>query len=97
LLLLLLLVIVRIAAVNLSAPFLLSDALLPLLSKKVGHPDSGGSIIHIASTRALQSEPHCEVNPAGCHFAGRGGDMMGGGGNRRYSIIRGSGGSIADK
>lgn len=42
-------------AVNLSAPFLLSEALLPLMTPKEA------SIIHISSTRALQSEPHCEV------------------------------------
>lgn len=42
-------------AVNLSAPFLLSEVLRPLL---VSHDSS---IIHTSSTRALQSEPHCEV------------------------------------
>lgn len=43
-------------AVNLSAPFLLSELLVPLM------PHGTSSIIHISSTRALQSEPHCEVS-----------------------------------
>lgn len=50
-------------ATNLSAPFLLSEALQPLLTQK-------SSIIHISSTRALQSEPHCEVGKQGCSAKG---------------------------
>ncbi|KAF6250309.1 hypothetical protein COO60DRAFT_1288654 [Scenedesmus sp. NREL 46B-D3] len=41
-------------ATNLTGPFLLSEALLPLMV----HGE--GSIIHVSSTRALQSEPHSE-------------------------------------
>ena len=44
--------------VNLTAPFLLSRAAAPLLAK------SGGSIVNIASTRALMSEPHTEAYSA---------------------------------
>jgi NAD(P)-dependent dehydrogenase (short-subunit alcohol dehydrogenase family) len=42
-------------ATNLTAPFLLSEALLPIIK------EGEGSIIHVSSTRALQSEPHSEV------------------------------------
>ncbi|KAJ0119235.1 hypothetical protein J7T55_013472 [Diaporthe amygdali] len=46
---------------NLTAPVLLSKACLPMLKKQ---PDSGrengGSIIHMSSTRAYQSEPDSE-------------------------------------
>ena len=46
---------------NLTAPLLLSRACLPMLKKR---PDSGresgGSIIHMSSTRAYQSEPDSE-------------------------------------
>jgi NAD(P)-dependent dehydrogenase (short-subunit alcohol dehydrogenase family) len=42
-------------ATNLTAPFLLSEALLPLMVQ------GEGSIVHVSSTRALQSEPHSEV------------------------------------
>lgn len=45
----------RFLAVNLVAPFLLTEALAPLM------PERSASVVHIASTRALQSEPHCEV------------------------------------
>jgi len=48
----------RVLDVNLTAPFLLSRAVAPLLSK------SGGSIVNIASTRALMSEPHTEAYSA---------------------------------
>jgi NAD(P)-dependent dehydrogenase (short-subunit alcohol dehydrogenase family) len=41
-------------ATNLTAPYLLSQALLPHMAK------GEASIIHISSTRALQSEPHTE-------------------------------------
>eukprot|EP00775_Hariotina_reticulata_P007404 gene7404-7613_t len=44
----------RYIAVNLSAPYLLSEALLPLMTP------GDSSIVHISSTRALQSEPHSE-------------------------------------
>lgn len=64
-------------AVNLSAPFLLSEALLPLLAKKEGE-QAGGSIIHISSTRALQSEPHSEVSCDGFCVCGRGRRWEGG-------------------
>jgi len=40
---------------NLTAAFLLSEALAPLM------PRGQASIIHISSTRAQQSEPHSEV------------------------------------
>jgi len=52
---------------NLTAPFLLSQACLPMLKAKHGQgQDSqalgggGGSIIHMSSTRAHQSEPNSE-------------------------------------
>lgn len=48
----------RVLDVNLTAPFLLSRAAAPLLAK------SGGSIVNIASTRALMSEPHTEAYSA---------------------------------
>lgn len=48
----------RVLDINLTAPFLLSRALAPLLEK------SGGSIVNIASTRALMSEPHTEAYSA---------------------------------
>uniref|UniRef100_A0A383VP90 Uncharacterized protein n=1 Tax=Tetradesmus obliquus TaxID=3088 RepID=A0A383VP90_TETOB len=41
-------------ATNLTAPFLLSEAVLPLMVQ------GEGSIIHVSSTRALQSERHSE-------------------------------------
>jgi NAD(P)-dependent dehydrogenase (short-subunit alcohol dehydrogenase family) len=47
-------------ATNLTAPFLLSEALLPMMVQPVEGP--AASIIHISSTRALQSEPQCEVS-----------------------------------
>ncbi|WP_345987131.1 SDR family oxidoreductase [Sulfurimonas sp. HSL1-2] len=48
----------RVLDVNLTAPFLLSRAAAPLLAA------SGGSIVNIASTRALMSEPHTEAYSA---------------------------------
>ncbi|UFS61671.1 SDR family oxidoreductase [Sulfurimonas sp. HSL-3221] len=48
----------RVIDVNLTAPFLLSRAVAPLLMQ------SGGSIVNIASTRALMSEPHTEAYSA---------------------------------
>jgi NAD(P)-dependent dehydrogenase (short-subunit alcohol dehydrogenase family) len=45
---------------NLTAPFLLSEALLPIMEQ------GAGSIIHVSSTRALQSEPHSEVSCQAC-------------------------------
>jgi NAD(P)-dependent dehydrogenase (short-subunit alcohol dehydrogenase family) len=46
---------------NLTAPLLLSRACLPMLKKQPGHGrESGGSIVHMASTRAYQSEPDSE-------------------------------------
>ncbi|KUI72782.1 hypothetical protein VM1G_08649 [Cytospora mali] len=53
---------------NLTAPVLLSRACLPMLKKGSGpgpgqgqgHERSGGSIIHMSSTRAYQSEPGTE-------------------------------------
>ncbi|WP_416768331.1 SDR family NAD(P)-dependent oxidoreductase [Sulfurimonas sp. ST-25] len=48
----------RVIDVNLTAPFLLSRAAAPLLAA------SGGSIVNIASTRALMSEPHTEAYSA---------------------------------
>jgi NAD(P)-dependent dehydrogenase (short-subunit alcohol dehydrogenase family) len=65
-------------AVNLSAPFLLTEALLPFMAQDTkpaaaaavaaaaaaaAAAAGGSSIVHIASTRALQSEPNCEVRP----------------------------------
>lgn len=44
---------------NLTAPFLVSQACLPLL-EKTAQRDAGGNIIHISSRRARQSEPNCE-------------------------------------
>eukprot|EP00882_Tetradesmus_deserticola_P016795 GHRQ01017958.1.p1 GENE.GHRQ01017958.1~~GHRQ01017958.1.p1 ORF type:complete len:226 (+),score=48.93 GHRQ01017958.1:324-1001(+) len=44
----------RYVATNLTAPFVVSETLLPLMEKRAG------SIIHVSSTRALQSEPNCE-------------------------------------
>ncbi|MHC3995418.1 SDR family oxidoreductase [Thiomicrolovo sp. ZZH C-3] len=48
----------RVIDVNLTAPFLLSRSAAPLLAA------SGGSIVNIASTRALMSEPHTEAYSA---------------------------------
>ncbi len=48
----------RVLDVNLTAPFLLSRVAAPLLEK------SGGSIVNIASTRALMSEPYTEAYSA---------------------------------
>ena len=48
----------RVLDVNLTAPFLLSRAAAPLLA------ESRGSIVNIASTRALMSEPHTEAYSA---------------------------------
>ncbi|SMY22076.1 unnamed protein product [Zymoseptoria tritici ST99CH_1A5] len=48
---------------NLTAPFLLTQACLPLLSKTATRAQ-GGSIINISSTRALQSEPNNEAYSA---------------------------------
>jgi len=48
----------RVLAVNLTAPFLLSRLLCGRLA------ESGGSIVNIASTRALMSEPHTEAYSA---------------------------------
>lgn len=46
---------------NLTAPLLLSRACLPMLKKQPDHGrESGGSIIHMSSTRAYQSEPDSE-------------------------------------
>lgn len=48
----------RVLAVNLTGPFLCSKYAIPLLRRR------GGVIINIASTRALQSEPHSEAYAA---------------------------------
>jgi NAD(P)-dependent dehydrogenase (short-subunit alcohol dehydrogenase family) len=48
----------RVLSVNLTAPFLLSSFLSDRLEA------SGGSIVNIASTRALMSEPHTEAYSA---------------------------------
>ncbi|SMQ48384.1 unnamed protein product [Zymoseptoria tritici ST99CH_3D7] len=48
---------------NLTAPFLLTQACLPLLSTSPTRAQ-GGSIINISSTRALQSEPNNEAYSA---------------------------------
>ena len=48
----------KVMAVNLTAPFLLSRLLAPVLRK------SGGCIVNIASTRALMSEPFTEAYSA---------------------------------
>lgn len=48
----------RLLAVNLTGAFLVSRQCLGLLR------DSGGAIVNIASTRALQSEPHTEAYAA---------------------------------
>lgn len=46
---------------NLTAPLLLSRACLPMLKKQPDRGcDNGGSIIHMSSTRAHQSEPDSE-------------------------------------
>lgn len=45
--------------VNLTGAFLLSEAIVPLM------PKGQGSIVHISSTRAHQSEPHSEVTFSG--------------------------------
>lgn len=45
---------------NLTAPFLLSQACLPMLKAKPGSREAGGAIIHMSSTRAHQSEPNSE-------------------------------------
>lgn len=43
----------RFLDVNLTGAFLLSEALLP-------HMPAGSALVHVSSTRALQSEPHTE-------------------------------------
>ena len=48
----------RVLAVNLTGPFLLAKHAAPLLRR------SGGAIVNIASTRALQSETHTEAYSA---------------------------------
>ena len=48
----------RVLAVNLTGPFLLAKHAAPLLRR------SGGAIVNIASTRALQSEAHTEAYSA---------------------------------
>ena len=48
----------RVLAVNLTGPFLLARHAAPLLRR------SGGAIVNIASTRALQSEAHTEAYSA---------------------------------
>lgn len=48
----------RVLAVNLTGPFLLAKHAVPLLRR------SGGAIVNIASTRALQSEAHTEAYSA---------------------------------
>jgi NAD(P)-dependent dehydrogenase (short-subunit alcohol dehydrogenase family) len=45
---------------NLTAPMLMSQYCLPMLKKSSSRP-TGGSIIHISSTRALMSEPDNEA------------------------------------
>lgn len=45
---------------NLTAPMLVSQQCIPLLSKSSSRP-SGGSIVHISSTRAIMSEPGNEA------------------------------------
>ncbi|ROV88358.1 hypothetical protein VSDG_09421 [Cytospora chrysosperma] len=47
---------------NLTAPLMLSRACLPMLRKggSPGHEDAGGSIVHMSSTRAYQSESGTE-------------------------------------
>ncbi|BDY05325.1 SDR family oxidoreductase [Ferrimonas sp. YFM] len=47
----------RVLAVNLTAPMFLAQGLSPLM-------ESGGAIVNIASTRALQSEPNSEGHAA---------------------------------
>lgn len=44
---------------NLTGPMLMSQGCLPMLRKSSGR-QRGGSIIHMSSTRAHQSEPHSE-------------------------------------
>lgn len=48
---------------NLTAPMLLSQACVPLLKARQGRRD-GGTIIHMSSTRARQSEPQSEAYAA---------------------------------
>jgi len=45
---------------NLTAPMLMSQYCLPLLARSPSRP-TGGSIVHISSTRALMSEPDNEA------------------------------------
>lgn len=45
---------------NLTAPMLLSQACVPLLRAREGRGTAGGTIIHMSSTRARQSEPQSE-------------------------------------
>lgn len=47
---------------NLTAPMLLSQACVPLL--RAGRGGGGGTIVHMSSTRARQSEPHGEAYAA---------------------------------
>lgn len=50
---------------NLTGPMLLSQACVPLLrSNKAEGREHGGTIIHMSSTRARQSEPHSEAYAA---------------------------------
>lgn len=50
---------------NLTAPMLLSQACVPLLrTNKAEGREHGGTIIHMSSTRAHQSEPHSEAYAA---------------------------------
>lgn len=50
---------------NLTAPMLLSQACVPLLrADKAAGRDLGGTIIHMSSTRACQSEPQSEAYAA---------------------------------
>lgn len=54
---------------NLTAPMLLSQACLPMLRRPRSFTDDnkrehGGSIIHLTSTRAMQSEPNSEAYAA---------------------------------
>lgn len=48
---------------NLTAPMLMSQHCVPLLSKSSTRP-SGGSIVHVSSTRAIMSEPDNEAYSA---------------------------------
>jgi len=50
----------RVLGVNLTGPMLCARALAPALARAPG----GGAVVNVASTRALQSEPHTEAYAA---------------------------------